>query len=227
MDISGVDSAQLPLALAIGSLVNGASWQSGPVGPNTILTLFYRSPPGVQSLQVLIDGQGAEILYSGPTQLNFVIPPTAIPKASALLQISSSGNLLVATPLQIVDASPALFTVNQSGTGQASVLNQDYTRNGTAAPGSAWIDRDGVRNRLWRRKAPRTGRAFLARRGSQRYHRRTSRGGDLRRAGARIYFRPPADQHSHSDDCPTGAGVSIRLQLGGNSTQLGTTIAVE
>jgi uncharacterized protein (TIGR03437 family) len=28
-------------------------------------------------------------------------------------------------------------------------------------------------------------------------------------------------------DCPTGAAVPIRLQLGGHSTQLGTTIAVE
>jgi uncharacterized protein (TIGR03437 family) len=29
------------------------------------------------------------------------------------------------------------------------------------------------------------------------------------------------------DGCPTGAAVPIRLQLGGHSTQLGTTIAVE
>jgi hypothetical protein len=152
LDIRGVDSAQLPLALAIGALVNGASWQSGPAGPNTILTLFYRSPPGAQASRVLIDGQSVEILYNGPTQLNFVIPPTAIPKANALLQISSGGNLLLATPLEIVDASPALFTVNQSGTGQASVLNQDYTRDGTADPAS----RGSTLNRLRRRKASRT-----------------------------------------------------------------------
>src|ERR1700693_1820931 len=101
--------------------------RGGPLGPNTILTLFYRSLPGAQPLRVLIDGQSAELLYNGPTQLNFVVPPSSIPDASALLQISSGGNLLLATPLQIVDASPALFTVNQSGTGQGSVLNQDYT----------------------------------------------------------------------------------------------------
>jgi hypothetical protein len=42
LDISGVDSAQLPLAPAIGALVNGASWQAGPPGPNTILTFLVR-----------------------------------------------------------------------------------------------------------------------------------------------------------------------------------------
>jgi hypothetical protein len=133
LDISGVDSAQLPLVLAIGAVVNSASWQAGPAGPNTILTLFYGGLPGAQPLRVLIDGQTAEILYNGST-LNFVVPPTAIPKASALLQVLSGGNLLLATPLQIVDASPSLFTANQSGTGQASALNQDYTYNGATAP---------------------------------------------------------------------------------------------
>ena len=33
LDISGVDSAQLPLVPAMGALVNGASWQAGPAGP--------------------------------------------------------------------------------------------------------------------------------------------------------------------------------------------------
>jgi hypothetical protein len=125
LDINGVDSAQLQLEPAIGALVNSASYQAGPAGPNTILTFFYRSFAGAQPLHVLIDGLSAEILYNGPAQLNFVVPSTAIPNASASLLISSGGNLLLATPLQIVDASPALFTASQSGIGQASVLNQD------------------------------------------------------------------------------------------------------
>jgi uncharacterized protein (TIGR03437 family) len=29
------------------------------------------------------------------------------------------------------------------------------------------------------------------------------------------------------DDCPTGAAVPVRLQLGGHSSQQGTTVAVE
>ena len=62
LDISGVDSAQLPLVPAIGALVNGASWQAGPVGPNTILTFFYYALPDAPPLRVLIDGQSVEIL---------------------------------------------------------------------------------------------------------------------------------------------------------------------
>src|ERR1700730_11089597 len=65
VDISGVDSAQLPLRPSIGALVNGAICQTGSAGPNTILTFFSRGLPGAQSLRVLIDGQSAEILYNG------------------------------------------------------------------------------------------------------------------------------------------------------------------
>ena len=227
LDISGVDSAQLPLALAIGALVNGASWQAGPAGPNTILTLFYRSPPGTQPLEVLIDGQSVEILYNGPTQLNFLVPPTAIPKASALLQISSGGNLLVATPLQIVDASPALFTVNQSGTGQASVLNQDYTRNGAAVPaargstlmvygtGFGVAKPPGLHGLSWLDEAVSATIGGLP--------------AEVTFAGLAPGYTAGLQQINIRipDDSPTGAAVPIRLQLGGHSTQLGTTIAVE
>jgi uncharacterized protein (TIGR03437 family) len=227
LDIRGVDSAQLPLALAIGALVNGASWQSGPAGPNTILTLFYRSPPGAQASRVLIDGQSVEILYNGPTQLNFVIPPTAIPKANALLQISSGGNLLLATPLEIVDASPALFTVNQSGTGQASVLNQDYTRNGTADPASRGSTLMVYGTGLGVAKPPGLdGLSWLA----------TAVSATIGGLPAEVTFAGLAPGYTRGlqqiniripDDCPTGATVPIRLQLSGHSTQLGTTIAVE
>lgn len=230
VDISGVDSAQLPLGPAIGALVNGASWEAGPVGPNTILTLFYRSLPGVQPLGVLIDGQSAELLYNGSTQLNFVVPPSAVPNATALLQISSGGNLLLATPLQIVDASPALFTVNQSGTGQASVLNQDYTYNGAIAPavpgarGSILMVYGtgfGVAN-----PSGQDGLSWLP----------AAVGATIGGLAAEVTFAGLAPGYTSGlqqiniripDGCPTGAAVPIRLQLGGHSTQLGTTIAVE
>ena len=227
LDIGGVDSVQLPLVPGIGALVNGASWQAGPAGPNTILTLFYRGLPGTQSLRVLIDGQNAEVLYSGPTQLNVVVPPTAIAKANALLQISSGGNLLLATPFQIVDASPALFAVNQSGTGPASVLNQDYTYNGTAAParrGSILM----VYGTGFGAANPRgqDGLSWLAAAVS------ATIGGlpaEVTFAGLAPGYTPGLQQINIRipDDCPAGAAVPIRLQVGGHSTQPGTTIAVE
>jgi uncharacterized protein (TIGR03437 family) len=227
LDISRVDSAQLSLALAIGALVNGASWQSGPAGPNTILTLFYRSPPAIQPLRVLIDGQTVEILDNGPKQLNFVVPPTAIPKANALLQIFSGGSLLGATPLQIVDASPALFTVNETGTGQASARNQDYTRNGAAGPAArgsilmVYGTGFGVTNPLGQ-----DGLSWIAR----------AVNATIGGLPAEVTFAGLAPGYTRGlqqiniripDDCPIGAAVPIRLQLGGHSTQLGTTIATK
>ena len=230
LDISGVDSAQLPLVLSIGALVNGASWQPGPAGPNTILTLFIRSLPGAPPMRVMIDGQAAELLYSDPTQLNFVVPSTAVAKASALLQVSSGGNLLLATPLQIVDASPALFTVNQSGTGQASVLNQDYTYNGAITPavpaargsilmvygtGFGVANPSGQDGLSWLHAAVAATIGGLA--------------AEVTFAGLAPGYTAGLQQINIRipDGCPSGAEVPIRLQLGGHSTQLGTTIAVE
>jgi uncharacterized protein (TIGR03437 family) len=230
LDISGVDSAQLPLVLSIGALVNGASWQAGPAAPNTILTLFFRSLPGAQPLRVLIDGQTAELLYSDPSQLNFVVPPTAAAKASALLQVSSGGNLLLATPLQIVDVSPALFTVNQLGTGQASVLNQDYTYNGATAPampaargsilmmygtGFGVANPTGPEGLSWLPAAVSATLGGLA--------------AEVTFAGLAPGYTPGLQQINIRipDGCPTGGAVPIRVQIGGHSTQLGTTIAVE
>ncbi len=230
LDIRGVESAQLPFAPAIGALVNGASWQAGPAGPNTILTFFYRSLPGTQPLRGLIDGQSTEILYNGPTQLNFVVPATAIPSASPLLQILSGGNLLLATPLQIVDASPSLFTANQSGTGQASVLNQDYTYNGAGAAGvpaargsilMVYGTGFGVANPV----GP-DGLSWLA----------SAVSATIGGIPAEVTFAGLAPGYTAGlqqinvripDGCPSGAAVPIRLQIGGHNTQPGTTIAVE
>lgn len=230
LDISGVDFAQLPLVPAIGALVNSASYQAGPPSPNTILTFFYRDLPGAQPLRVLIDGRSVEILYDGPFQLNFVVPPTAIPNASASLQISSAGNLLLATPLQIADASPSLFTASQSGTGQASVLNQDYTYNGAytpavpAARGSILMVYGtgfGVAN-----PPGQDGLSWLASAVS------AIIGGlpaEVTFAGLAPGYTPGLQQINIRipEGCPTGAAVPIRLQIGGHSTQPGTTIAVE
>jgi uncharacterized protein (TIGR03437 family) len=230
VDISGVDSAELPLQPAIGALVNSASWQAGPAGPNTILTFFYNGLSGGQPLSVSIGGESAAILYSGPKQLNFVVPSTAIVQASALLEISSGNDILLATPLQIVDASPALFTANQSGTGQASVLNQNYTYNGTAAPalpaarGSivmVYGTGFGVANPV----AP-DGLSSLAAGVS------ATVGGlaaEVIFAGLAPGYSPGLQQIDIRIPVgsPSGAAVPLRLQLGAYGTQLGTTIAVQ
>lgn len=230
VDISGVDSAGLPLAPAIGALLNSASWQAGPAAPNTILTFFDNGVAGSQPLRVSIGGQNAEILYGGRTQLNFVVPPNAVPAAIASLEISSGGDILLATPLQIADASPALFTVNQSGTGQASVLNQDYTYNGAVTPAkpaargsiiAAYGTGFGVANPI-----AQDGLSTLAAGVS------ATIGGlaaEVTFAGLAPGYTPGLQQINIRipADCPAGAAVPLRLEIGGHSTQLGTTIAVD
>ena len=146
------------------------------------------------------------------------------------MQILSGGNLLLSTPLQIVDASPALFTVNSSGTGQASVLNQDYTYNGAEAP-AVPAARGSILmvygTGFGAAKPPgQDGLSWLAAEVS------ATIGGlpaEVTFAGLAPESTPGLQQINIRipDDCPTGAAVPIRLQIGGHSTQPGATIAVE
>jgi len=173
VDISGVDSAQFPLGPSTGALVNGASWQAGPAGPNTILTLFYRSLPGAQPLRVLIDGQSAELLYNGPTQLNFVVPPSAIPSERILADLErrqSFAGDAAADCRRIPGAVHCRPIGNRAGQHPESGLHLQWSRRPCRAR-CAWIDPNGVRNGLRRRKSCRTGRPFLATRGGGRNHR--------------------------------------------------------
>jgi uncharacterized protein (TIGR03437 family) len=71
----------------------------------------------------------APLLYVGPSQVNFQVPPgiTAANLIPAQLTRPDGSSLL--TTVTIAAAAPGIFTVPQNGAGQAAVLNQDSTVN--------------------------------------------------------------------------------------------------
>ncbi|MCI0338064.1 MAG: hypothetical protein L0226_10830, partial [Acidobacteria bacterium] len=81
--------------------------------------------------QVLINGTPAPLFYASPNQINFQVPLTtasttqipAIPSATALIEVISNGQLIRAGAFQIAPIVPAVFTLNQSGTGAAAALD--------------------------------------------------------------------------------------------------------
>jgi uncharacterized protein (TIGR03437 family) len=225
VDIQGVDNAQLGLTPGISALVSSASSQPGQIAPNTILTYYQRGLSG-GTLSIMIGGLPATILYSGDSQINFVVPPGVTVGSTVTVQISRNGTLLLSTPSPVLATSPALFTANGQGSGQAAILNQDYTVNGPskpAKPGSyVLVYGTGFGSVL---TPGADGLSVLASGVSA-----TVSGVpvEVTYAGLVPGATPGLQQiNLHlPDNCPLGPAVSIQLTIGGVNTPAGTTLAV-
>ena|ERR1019366_5320261 len=71
----------------------------------------------------------------GPSQANFQVPSNAPLGADRVaVRTADTGELVAGGSVLVSAASPGIFTANQSGTGQAAVVNQDNTINSPANP---------------------------------------------------------------------------------------------
>jgi uncharacterized protein (TIGR03437 family) len=135
-----------------GVVVNAATYQAGvPVAQGSLAVMFggglvaagtvaqASGAPWQATLgnrQIVIDSQTASpIYYMSATQANFQIPSgAALGTQSIALITGDTGELVAGGSVLIAPAAPGLFTANQSGSGQAAVLNQDYSVNSAANP---------------------------------------------------------------------------------------------
>lgn len=96
-------------------------------------------PTTLAGAQVFIDGAPAPLFFASPQQINFQVPRTTstttplfgVSSATALIEVFSDGQLVRAGAFQIAPVVPAVFTINQSGTGPAAAVD---AINSTAAP---------------------------------------------------------------------------------------------
>jgi uncharacterized protein (TIGR03437 family) len=140
--------------LKAASVVNGASYQASvPVAKGSLAALFGGGlmtgdsvkvstttwPKTVANRQLVInDDLQAAIYYMGPAQVNFQVPSNApLGTARIAVRTADTGELVAGVSLLVSSAAPGIFTVNQTGTGQAAVVNQDNTMNSAANPAAA------------------------------------------------------------------------------------------
>jgi uncharacterized protein (TIGR03437 family) len=144
---SGVFPVPAPVVNAV---LNAASYTPG-VAPGEMVTVFgtnlgpsvpqYLSldnnglvSNNLSGLRVLFDGIPAAIISSAASQCTAVAPYFVANLSTVNVQVEYQGSRSAAFATPVVPSAPGLFTANQQGSGQASILNQDGTVNGISAP---------------------------------------------------------------------------------------------
>ncbi len=136
------------------STVGGATLRTDAVSPGQILSVF---GPGVGpssdrnleinddrvtrqlgATRVLFDGVPAPLLFLSQQQINLVAPLSLQGKNETEMQIETEGGWSQTIRLQVRSTAPGLFTFNASGQGPAAALNTEsdgsFTINGPANP---------------------------------------------------------------------------------------------
>ena len=139
--------------IAASGIVNGASGLAGPVAPGEIITIYgtgFGPTTPVQGTfvngvlestvgetRVLVDGVAAPILSAGSNQVSAIVPYSILGRETVGFEIEYRGQRSAAVRLNTTPVSPALFTRNNSGTGQAAAANQDGSSNSAENPAAA------------------------------------------------------------------------------------------
>jgi uncharacterized protein (TIGR03437 family) len=139
----------------ITAVVNGANFAATAVSPGELVAIFGKNLGPTQLInsrvdsnnnvgatlagtQVLFSGIHAPLLYVSANQVGAVVP-FGLTGPNTQVQILYQGVLSSSTTVPVIPATPALFSVDGTGTGPGAILNQDGSLNSAgnpAAPGS-------------------------------------------------------------------------------------------
>ncbi|MFL6286546.1 MAG: lamin tail domain-containing protein, partial [Pyrinomonadaceae bacterium] len=86
-------------------------------------------PSNLRNVIVTVDGRAAQIFFASPTQINFLLP-SGLNSGTAEVTVRNPDGLEIRGTVNVLVASPGLFTTNGAGTGEAVALD-----NRTLSPG--------------------------------------------------------------------------------------------
>jgi uncharacterized protein (TIGR03437 family) len=136
-------------------IVNAASFLTGALSPGEMITLFgVRVGPvawaaleltadglsltkELAGTRVLFDDEAGAMVFASEGQVSVIVPYGVAGKASTRVQVEFEGRRSNVVPMAVAAASPAIFTIQASGTGPGAILNQDFTVNSAGNPAAA------------------------------------------------------------------------------------------
>ena len=135
--------------MLIGTVVDAASQRADPISPGKIVVIYGGGLGPDQLVQnqasngqfgtelsgtkVSFNGTAAPILYASAMQVAVVVP-YGVTGTSAQVTVTYQGQLSNAVTVPVSSSAPSLFTLNQTGAGQAAAINADGTANTAAKP---------------------------------------------------------------------------------------------
>jgi uncharacterized protein (TIGR03437 family) len=144
-----LNGTQIPATPAISSVVNGASYLTGPVAPGELVTIFGANlgPPAdasgdldgdfvadeIEATQLFFGGVSSPLLFASSSQINAVVP-FGVTGPTTPVEILYQGQPTASSTVAVQPASPAVFSFDRSGGGQGAILNQDGSPNSQTNP---------------------------------------------------------------------------------------------
>jgi len=133
------------------AVTNAASYDASAVSPGEIVTIFGQGlgPATLAGLQldangqlatslggtqVFINGNAAPMIYALDRQVSAIVPYEVAQAQTANVVVVYQGNPSPPFPIPVSGVRPGIFTNDSSGSGQAAILNLDYSRNGATNP---------------------------------------------------------------------------------------------
>ena len=141
---------QTPPVISPGGIVNSASYNGGAISPGELVSIFgsnlgpsgldiapYENntiPSQLGRTNVLFDDEPGEIIAMTPNLINVLVPYNFTPGSTVhvRVQVDDTVSSLVAMP--VVATIPDLYTMDESGSGPGSILNQDGSVNSSTHP---------------------------------------------------------------------------------------------
>jgi trimeric autotransporter adhesin len=150
LTLSGTGSGGATAPIVV-SIMNAASMQPNTIAPGEIVFIWGTGlgpeagagpnilPAGAVSstvgdTRVLFDGIPAPLLFVQSHQITAIVPYEVYSHYATIFQVEVAGRLSDPLNLRVEVAAPGIFTMNRSGTGQGSVVNQDGTVNSPLYP---------------------------------------------------------------------------------------------
>ncbi len=130
-DQPGTNVAPLEIVTLFGSGLGPAKLATG------VLDSSGRLASSLAGYRVLFDGVPAPIVYASDKQTSVVVPAEVSGRVYTAISVEANGAVTSLTTAGVVPAIGGIFTSDQSGTGQAAALNQDYSLNSPSNPAAA------------------------------------------------------------------------------------------
>ncbi|MGA3023828.1 MAG: hypothetical protein ABSF98_03555 [Bryobacteraceae bacterium] len=106
----------------------------GPAPTNIQIDASGKVATSLNGTQVLINSVPAPLLYADGNLINFIVPYEIPTGEFATVQVIANGQQAAIWGVPAVPAAPGIFTLTETGLGQAAVLNTDNSVNGAANP---------------------------------------------------------------------------------------------